>query len=942
LTDGDFFWNLQRGPPHMKYLLSLLLLVPILGFAEVHYNRNELPQLNAQILEASEFADRIEATMVPVAKLKPVQTQRVKDLVKHEKRLIKVQQDTYRPLVIDHDYYIIDGHHRYDALTEMGVEMARVLLVHANIKDVVDSFQEYRDDTPTYEPMEEIRVYGSRANLINAVDKQMMADNIISVVDSDALGNFPDTTAADAVRRLSGINVENDQGEGRYITIRGLSSDLNAVSVNGASMVAPENGRSVIMDGIPTELLDSITVAKSLVPEMDADSIGGRVEFNTKKATELDDRLFNIKLATKWSEKDDKQMPNASIIYGDFITDNVAHIAGLTYSSRRIISHNNETGFGWEDGLMNDDYEMRWYDVERERYGFSYDIAYDTGTTVYYANVLHNQYDETETRFKNEYGKIKNTGAEFDNAVESSRVRHDVETKQRYETRTISAASIGFEHLGSVTIDGQLSFSRAEEDDSDNADITFRNYDKDFGALFDWSNPRLPIVTAYDPGLRDPANLEFDAFETWSNVSQDEEVAAQLNFEFDTSFGMIKTGVKYRDRTKEVDDYIIGYTWDRTLADFDSSAPDWIWDHQTLGPHLSGADTYDLLNYVDQMEFDFEDDLSRDFTTDERIMAAYIQDTVDFENGTIIFGVRYETTEFESQAYNQDGELVFAENDYSFLAPNLTVKYFLTDNLQVRGALWRGLSRPGFKETAPKTSVDVDTSGDTSGSVGNPDLRPYEADNFDISLEYYGDGMTFASVGFFYKNIANAIYPTYQLNGTYNGITFNDGVETWINAQDSTVKGVEVNLQYGWENGLYVALNGTVTDSESEFSFDNDQSFTTPFRKLADNAANVSLGYDDGALDVRIAGTYRGKYLDWLADEDGDITNVSDNNSRYVAPHMQIDITAKYAVSDTVTIRMEAININDREEYYYWGNENQLSQFDNYGASYVIGVDFKL
>lgn len=929
----------------LKQLFAMtLVLIPLLGFAqEIHYDRNQLPQLNIAILEQSQFADSIEIAIVPVSELKPVQTQRVKDLVKHEKRLIKAQQDTYRPLVIDHDYYIIDGHHRYDALTEMGVEKARVLIVHANIADVVEAFPQYRDDTPTYESttMEEVRVVGSRANLINAVDKQMMADNIISVVDSDALGNFPDATAADAVRRLSGINVENDQGEGRYITIRGLSSDLNAVSVNGASMVAPENGRSVIMDGIPTELLDSITVAKSLVPEMDSDSIGGRVEFNTKRATELEDRLFNVKLSTKWSEKDDKKMPNASVIYGDYITDNIAHIVGLTYSSRRIISHNNETGFGWSDGLMNDDYEMRWYDVERERYGFSYDIAYDAGTTLYYANILHNQYDETETRFKNEYGKIKNTGATFDNAVESSRVRHDVETKQRYETRTISAASLGFEHFGSVIIDGQLSFSRAEEDDSDNADITFRNYDKDFGALFDWSNPRLPTVTPYDPTLRDPANLEFDAFETWSNVSEDEEVAAQLNFEFDTGLGTIKTGMKYRGREKVVDDYIIGYTWDRTLANFESESPDWIWD-QTFGSHLSGSDTYALLDSIDQMEVDFEDALSRDFSTKENIMAVYVQDTIELEDAVIILGVRYEATDFKSIAYDQNGDLVYAENDYDFVAPNLTVKYFLNDNIQVRGALWRGLSRPGFKETAPKTSVDVDTSGDTSGSVGNPGLLPYEADNLDLSIEYYGEGMTFASIGFFYKNIANAIYPTYQLNGTFNGITFNDGVETWINADDSTVKGLEVNLQYGWENGLYVALNGTLTDSESVFSFDNDQSFSTPFRKLADNAANLSLGYETDKLDVRLAGTYRGAYLDWLADEDGDITNVSDNNSRYVAPHMQIDLTAKYIVNESMTVRFEAININDRNEYYYWGNENQLSQFDNYGASYVVGVDFRL
>ena len=77
--------------------------------------------------------------------------------------------------------------------------------------------------------------------------------------------------------------------------------------------------------------------------------------------------------------------------------------------------------------------------------------------------------------------------------------------------------------------------------------------------------------------------------------------------------------------------------------------------------------------------------------------------------------------------------------------------------------------------------------------------------------------MTYFAVGYFHKSIANAIYPTYQRNGTLSvtAHAFNDGVETWINADDSTVDGIELNAQYGWDNGLYVATNFTWTDPES-------------------------------------------------------------------------------------------------------------------------------
>ena len=104
------------------------------------------------------------------------------------------------------------------------------------------------------ENVEEVVVIGTKASLKSAIDKQRSSQKIISVIDSDALGDFPDTTAAEAVRRVSGISVENDQGEGRYVSIRGLSSDLNTVAINGATVTAPEGNRSVMLDGVPTEL----------------------------------------------------------------------------------------------------------------------------------------------------------------------------------------------------------------------------------------------------------------------------------------------------------------------------------------------------------------------------------------------------------------------------------------------------------------------------------------------------------------------------------------------------------------------------------------------------------------------------------------------------------------------------------------------------------------
>jgi len=277
------------------------------------------------------------------------------------------------------------------------------------------------------ENVEELVVIGTKASLKSAIDKQRSSKKIISVIDSDALGDFPDTTAAEAVRRVSGISVENDQGEGRYVSIRGLSSDLNTVAINGATVTAPEGNRSVMLDGVPTELLDNIVISKSLTPDQDSDSIGGRIEFNTKNPSSLKKTLFKLKFDNSYNKNSGNvDSPKMALTYGGKISDVSAHVIGLTFASKDIVTYNNETGYGWDtnsSGLkeMNDDWEMRYYDLTRERYGLTYDIDFIVNDeTTLYVKAFWNEYIEDELRFKDEYGKISQTGSTTEKFMETS------------------------------------------------------------------------------------------------------------------------------------------------------------------------------------------------------------------------------------------------------------------------------------------------------------------------------------------------------------------------------------------------------------------------------------------------------------------------------------------------------------------------------------------
>ena len=829
----------------------------------------------------------------------------------------------------------------------------------------------------TSENIEEVIVVGTKASLISAIDKQRASGQIISVIDSDALGEFPDTTAAEAVRRVSGIAVENDQGEGRYVSIRGLSSDLNTIAINGATVTAPEGDRSVLLDGVPTELLDNIVISKSLTPDQDADSIGGRVEFNTKTPSSLEKRLFKMKVDTSYNENSkNSDNPRIAFTYGDKISDTSAHVLGITYSSKQIVTFNNETGYGWEtnsDGLkeLNDDWEMRYYDLTRERYGLTYDIDFlvNEDTTLYF-KAFWNEYVDDELRWKDEYGKITQTGTTTSEFMETSRIRHDAETRQREEIRTISAFNFGGDTMvGEWDTSFQLSLSYAEEDDSDNADVTFRCYeragkDEDCTNLeslssstplgvYNFSNPKKIALSVYDAyqGLYEPSQLAFDELEIENSTIEDEETAFKIDFQKDSSYGdlpaTIKFGMKYRSREVTVDKNKDFYKWDgKTMADFDPQTIAWPFPGQTFGAHASAAATYNMRSQLSQMELDGQEILIEDYKATEDILSLYAMTTIQAENALIIAGVRVENTDFEATAYDAGlKQPTNGSNDYTFVSPNLTVKYFLSENQLIRGAIWRALSRPKFSYAAPVAEVEIDGE-DIKGSYGNPDLDPYEANNFDLSYEYYGDDLFFFSVGVFLKQIENAIYPTIQKTATINGVNFNDGVTTYVNAQDSDIKGLEVNYQQEFDflpnpfDGLYLAVNATYTDGDSTFQFEDNKTFTSPFRKLSDQQRNISIGYDKDKIDARLSLSSRGSYLDWLADEEGDIDSVSLDNSRFVDDHSQLDFTFKYKLNENITIKAEAINLTDEPEYYYWGYKDRLSQYDEYGTTYSLGFRY--
>lgn len=214
-----------------------------------------------------------------------------------------------------------------------------------------------------------VLVIGQRANLASSISRQRAGEGVSTVLTRDAIGQFPDQNVAEALRRAPGINVLNDQGEGRFVSVRGLDPELNSTSINGNRVLATGgDSRAAALDVIPSELVEAITIKKSLTPDMDADTLGGSVEIETTSAFNRKQPYIGVTLEGSYNDLRDAVSPKAGIDFSIPIGSDFGIAGGFSYYKRRFSSDNVEAS-GWatsDDGVdYVEEVDYRDYDVTR-------------------------------------------------------------------------------------------------------------------------------------------------------------------------------------------------------------------------------------------------------------------------------------------------------------------------------------------------------------------------------------------------------------------------------------------------------------------------------------------------------------------------------------------------------------------------------------------------
>lgn len=831
-----------------------------------------------------------------------------------------------------------------------------------------------------------ILVIGQGANQASALSRKRAADGVSDVLTRDAIGQFPDQNVAESLRRLPGINVLNDQGEGRFVAVRGLDPNLNATSLNGVRIPAPEGDiRAVALDVVSSEIIESIEVKKSLTPDMDADTIGASIEIETTSAFDRKKDLYVVKLGGSYNDYSDQLTPDLSADFSTRLSDNFGVTGGIAYYNREFETDNIEAD-DWEadDGLIYaEEVQYRDYDVERERISASLGFDAKLGeTTDVYLKGVWSQFDDQEFRRRLTFalGDANVSGggnmAMFDDALDPGldpdddpaviEVERDV--KDRFERQRIRTLVFGGEsEFGGLTAEYSVSWAKSTEREDNSVDPALfigEFEDSGLNVGFDYSDQRRPLysVSGNTADFFDPSFFELDEVElTALSDSEDEEYAAKLDlgYEFYTDAGTftVQGGVKSRWRDKRFDGNVEFYERDDfTVADVLGIGQTYRINDISPLPGLTEASDF-FFNNFDTFELNAIDtaldSANSDFSAEEDIFAAYLLGRWETDKLLVIGGVRYESTDNElsgnqtTLVETDDDEFVTVEpvsfsRDYDHWLPSLNVRWEAADDLIVRGAAYRSLVRPNLEQLAPRFEIDEDNEA----VIGNPDLVPYEAWNFDATVEYYMTSNGALTGGFFYKSIDNYITGVLlDTPGTFQGVDFEEA-ETFINGESAEVYGFEIGFYQqldflpGLLSGLLVQANYTFTDATGEIVDGDIANITDPptFRSIdlpssSKHTFNGALGYEKGPLSLRLAGTFRDDYLD-------EINGDGPEFDRYVDSHFQIDISAKYKVTEGIQLYYEWVNVNDAEFFAYnnlGGQQNNL-QFEEYSWTMKFGA----
>ncbi|MDO4191062.1 MAG: TonB-dependent receptor [Bacteroidales bacterium] len=814
--------------------------------------------------------------------------------------------------------------------------------------------------------LQEVQVVGALSGQRKAYNMQQNSLGLANVVSADQIGKFPDANIGDALKRITGINVQYDQGEARYGQVRGTSPDLSSVTINGNRVPSAEGDvRYAQLDIIPSDMIQTIEVNKVVTADMDGDAIGGAVNLVTKNSPYR--RVFNATLGSGLSFITNKAQINAGLTYGDrFFKNKFGILLSASFANAPAGSDNTEFGYVVNDNneVVLDDAQIRQYYVTRRRQSYSISFDYDiNANNRLYLKGIYNRRDDWENRYRITYKDISKGEGKMQARIQTKGSTPE-NKNMRLELQQTLDFTLGGEHqIKALKMDWNANYARATEARPEERyfDLVLKKQTFEFFDVFD-EQPYTTFVA--DPTDSQQSGWGIKEITNQNRMIIENDLKFRLNFELPLAKGlygsMLKFGAKYTRKTKSRVTDLYDYT-----AWYEDNYGTEYTNHyvtQVRDGFIPGS-KYQKGNFVSREylgSFDFdpangEYDLqtaSSNFNALEHITAGYVR--YDQKLGSrmkLVAGLRLEATNLKYSGYVYDVAADGTEtltptgdtkNNYINLLPSLLYKWDINKQWNLRASFTKTISRPKYSYLIPSVSIDSKSNSRTQVTLGNPDLKPAISYNLDLATEYYFKKLGVVSGGIFYKRINNFIVNEVTL-GSYK--TFADcEITTPVNGFDGNLFGVELGVSTDF---------GFITPALNCIGFDGNYTMTATSVASCSvgdkneqvmpgspkNMLNLSLYFTKWGFNARFSFNYTSAF------QDDEAYQADSRLRRYydATKYMDVNLGYTFGRDFKTTIYAEATNLlNQPLRYYIGGNPKTTTQVEYYMPRINFGVKIAL
>jgi len=831
--------------------------------------------------------------------------------------------------------------------------------------------------------VEEVVVTGGFANsLARSLSEKRKAANVIDGISAEDIGKFPSNNIAEALQRVPGVAITRDRGEGLFVRVRGLGPNFQIVTLNGRSAAVNENmrdsgqsGRQFRFDTLPSELVAGVEVGKTPLASLDEGAIGGVVDIKTFRPLDLGRSTVAMSATASMPQLADKTDPRVSALASWTNEAETFGVLAAVVYDQRTLRQDRITGVGWSYSDPTTTLGRSLIAQGINLYPTAIRPTLEREDRERKGVVLSAQYrptEETEITFDASYTKLDDHYDELTYSVDQT-VSTLVPGSAVIKDGTLvggtvtSTSQIGREvsdlahdnlmvagkirqKLEEWTLTADLAYARAYSETS--KPITRTRLLGPIGqttfAMTKADDDAVPSVKLLTTDLSNPSLLPFRRIEWRTNDSTDDEAAIQFDAERPVAWGplsRVQFGVKYRERSRDYNRADINFTTNLANKTFGAAYFDPFPVDDFLG-NVDGTlpttwampdpDAFWALADKNQ-KGTARADQRNSYHVSEDIAAAYALTEIDTKLFSLPLrgevGVRAAQTKQVSAGHADNGSAAIPvryEKTYSDILPTANFVLDLSGNLQARLAAAKVITRPSLADLAPRLTLN--SSGTVLTAVGgNPELKPFEAWQYDATLEWYFAPGSALIAGAFYKDITTFVY-NQKTNLVVDGRTYQ--LTSPTNGGQATIKGVELAYQHLFKglpapfDGLGFLANYTYTDTEATYS----PTLKDEMVNVAKNSFNVTGFYEKDRFAARASYSW----VDDVLQDVGGVGLSALNDSAFGS----LDASVSYKITPQITAAIEGQNLTDAAQWQFVKG-GWFGGYTHYGRTLSLGLRAK-